>query len=266
MNLLRAAMIIAGGTLNVAWLVSVCVRSSIGAPDLNPQLAAGPLPLAPPSLAPLIIPARDPFAADMLKRSPSGAILAAAGTPYGPNKNDLSSVNVPDVAAFASGGNNFGVVATIVGRDEAYALVEDGAAVHVVHVGDRFGASTVAEIAIDRVRLSNGTQIAMAVRHASGPPAVSLAAAPSPSPSPSPSAAPSLAPAMQSDRAGEVLRSSYRVQPPTGTVAQPHPSIGAPSLTQPNGNPAPSFGGSVFPGSLPTPSVVPIGGTMPGGH
>lgn len=153
MKAVRPLSVGVGTALLSAWFVSLAVHASVGAIDpIAPRYAAsGDLPAALPSLKPLVLPQRDPFAADVV-RLPTASVLRGPG--------GIANVQVPDPAAFARGAAaSLGVIGVIVGDRDAYALVEDGAQIQVVHVHDAFAGSEVTAIGQRGVTLANGVTL-----------------------------------------------------------------------------------------------------------
>ncbi len=147
---MRFGFIGAGVLTLAAWFVSIAVNASVGQATYAANASLGPIPTAPPALKPLMMPRSDPFAAD----------VPASPTSRGGGASNIGNTVVPDVAMF-SGGGNVGVVAAIASDLDAYALVEDGSAVRVAHVGDALGSSRIVSITADAVRLANGMSISV---------------------------------------------------------------------------------------------------------
>jgi hypothetical protein len=146
----RTASVLSGGAILVAWFVSLGVRASVGAVDqVAPRYTAmGGIPVAMPALKPLVLPRRDPFAADQFH---------VIGSTVGGHGN-IAGVQVPDPSAFGkTSAAALGVIGVIVSDHDAYALVENGAQIQVVHVNDPFAGSTVTSITQNGVVLANGT-------------------------------------------------------------------------------------------------------------
>ena len=295
MNALRSAAFLASSALITAWFVTLGVRATVGAPDPTPQVSVGAVPPPPPSLPPLAIPGRDPFAADAIGSSASAAAArSASGAPGVATAAQLASTNVPDVAALGGAALNVGIMATIVSDGESYALVEDGSSVRVAHVGDPLDGSTIASITDKIVVLANGVRISLDEQRTSGnsvaPPAVVGAPILSPSPAPSASSdAQTPVPGSARGPIGPARRDLTRYGPITNGEATGLPqrvnastteisTFGHTVLTNPNGTPVqtPSQpqalpSGTLFPSVYPSPNVVPLGtvptATMqPGGH
>ena len=150
MSVVRTASVLSGGALLVAWFVSLGVRASVGAVDaVAPRYTAmGGVPVALPALKPLVLPRRDPFAADQFH----------VAQPTASVHGNIAAVQVPDPSAFGkTSAAALGVIGVIVGDHDAYALVENGAQILVVHVNDPFAGSTVTSITQNGVVLANGT-------------------------------------------------------------------------------------------------------------
>jgi hypothetical protein len=146
----RTISVLGGGAILVAWFVSLGVRASVGAVDqVAPRYTAmGGIPVAMPALKPLILPRRDPFAADQVH---------AIGPTVG-GRGNIAGMQVPDPSAFGkTSAAALGVIGVIVSDHDAYALVENGAQIQVVHVNDAFAGSTVSSITQNGVVLANGT-------------------------------------------------------------------------------------------------------------
>jgi hypothetical protein len=156
MTLMRSLGVVIGTLLLTAWFVSLAVHASVGAVDpITPRYeASGKLPRALPPLTPLVVPARDPFAADVALL-PTSAPLAMRST-----GSNIASVVVPDPTTFGRGPvAGLGVIGVIVGDGGALALVEDGARVQVVHVHDAFAGSIVNAISPRGISLANGVTL-----------------------------------------------------------------------------------------------------------
>lgn len=150
----RPIAYVTGAVLIVAWFVTLAARASIGAavPPLATSAAVGGLPPTPAPLRPLVLPIRDPFAADV---DPAANRLAKRPT-------SIAAMQVPDPASFGgAAASGRGVLAVIVGDRDSYALLEDGANIIVGHVGDAFAGSTIAEISEHGVRLANNVTLAV---------------------------------------------------------------------------------------------------------
>jgi hypothetical protein len=160
----RVLTLVASLSIFTAWFVTLAVRTSVGAPPVDPHVRLGALPEGPSPLPPLVIPKRDPFKADedVVRGRSSGLADKAAGR--------LASTDVPDIASVRGGGAQgaVGVMATIVDGDDAYALVEDGSDVRIAHVGDVLGASRIAAIRDKVVVLEDGEQISLDVQTQAG--------------------------------------------------------------------------------------------------
>jgi len=290
MNALRTFGIFGAAALLTAWFVALGVRATVGAEDRSPQVAIGVVPTAPPSLPPLAIPARDPFAADAAgsTRSQPAAKLVGGPAIGGASGSQLASTNVPDVASLGGAAANVGVMATIVSDSEAYALVEDGGSVRVARVGDPLGGSIIAAITDKMVLLANGARISLdaPARAAGAPPPMNAAAAGAPSPAPSvmPGVGRAIDYWTQADaarRAGVPVEGRGRpggqpfqvnASPPSRDGGTGISGFGRTVTTNPNGTPVqPPTSGTLFPSVVATPSVVPYGTLplappQPGGH
>ena len=289
MNVLRGACMLSAGVITTLWFVSLAVRATVGAPDAGALVAIGAVPTAPPSLRPLAIPARDPFAADAAF-SPASALTAKvqggpvfAPTASGGVGRQLATTNVPDVASLGGAAANVGIMATIVSDSEAYALVEEGGSVRVARAGDPLAGSVIAKITDKMVVLANGVRISLdANRAGSGAPSPSAASggAPSPPPIASP-VAPGGDRRVTSDGgpAGTDSIESASRAPRNPSTAAPSASTtgvsgyGRTVLTNPNGTPVQqsSTSGTLFPTVPATPTVMSPGSgpnqvLQPGGH
>ena len=242
----RALSFVGASAVFVAWFVSLAVRASVGAMDtVTPRFTAtGGIPIALPPLAPLVLPRRDPFAADQL-RITSGTI----------GRGGIAGVQVPDPSAFARNGGaaSLGVIGVIVGDQDAYALVENGAQIQVVHVNDAFAGSTVTAITEHGVVLANGITLDVdAVRPAAAGGMIPVGSTPGGLPAPGPgvsgtTGAASTITQTQSNTAGTVLGNP--IQTTTTPSGPPYAPGSAMSV---NGNlPSPLSGnsatGSLFP-------------------
>jgi len=189
-------------------------------------------------LKPLVLPQRDPFAADVV-RVPTTSI------------GGIARVQVPDPAAFARGAAaSLGVIGVIVSDRDAYALVEDGSQIQVVHVHDVFAGSVVTAIGPRGVTLANGVTLDIDAKPSPAPldvPAGVNGAVALPSPEPTGTGVPGrpgLAPGV------------FPVGVPPGSVGsgltQPAPSVVATPFNVAPGIsvPAPTYSasaGSLFP-------------------
>ena len=208
---------------------------------MGPRFAAsGGIPTAPPPLKPLVLPRRDPFAADVV-RVPT--TLLGSRTAGG-----IAAVQVPDPAAFRRGGaEGLGVIGVIVSDRDAYALVEAGSQIQVVHVHDAFAGSVVSAITAQGVTLANGVTLDIDARPSPAPTGVSatgLGSGP---------------PGTLGGAAGRLGTTVPRVQPtvvfPAGVGAtdsnrKPRRAVATPAAFTPGIDvPAPiySAGGSLFP-------------------
>jgi hypothetical protein len=153
----RSSGYIAGAAVLAAWLVSLAARASIGAdmPQVPKSMLTGGLPATPPPMPPLVLPVRDPFAADNVR--------AIADRAAAKKRRSLASIQVPDPASFGNvGSSGRGVLAVIVGDgSDSYALLEDGASIVIGRVGDAFGGSKIADITDQGVRLENNVMLAV---------------------------------------------------------------------------------------------------------
>jgi hypothetical protein len=241
----RALSFVGASAVFVAWFVSLAVRASVGAMDtVTPRFTAtGGIPIALPPLAPLVLPRRDPFAADQLRVT--SATIGRGG---------IAGVQVPDPSAFARNGGaaSLGVIGVIVGDQDAYALVENGAQIQVVHVKDAFAGSTVTAITEHGVVLANGITLDVdAVRSAvaggMGPAGTGPGGLPTPGPGVSgTTGAASTATQTQSNTAGTALGNPTQTTTPSGPPYAPGSAMSV------NGNlPSPLSGnsatGSLFP-------------------
>jgi hypothetical protein len=241
----RALSFVGASAVFVAWLVSLAVRASVGAIDtVTPRFTAtGGIPIALPPLAPLVLPRRDPFAADQLRVA--SATIGRSG---------IAGVQVPEPSAFARNGGaaSLGVIGVIVGDQDAYALVENGAQIQVVHVKDAFAGSTVTAITEHGVVLANGITLDVdAVRSAVAGGMVPAGTGPGGLPAPGPgvsgtTGAASTITQTQSSTAGTSLGN------PTQTTTPSGPPYAPGSVMSVNGNlPSPLSGnsatGSLFP-------------------
>jgi len=164
----RSSGYIAGAAVLAAWLVSLAARASIGAdmPQVPKSMLTGGLPATPPPMPPLVLPVRDPFAADNVR--------AIADRAAAKKRRSLASIQVPDPASFGDvGASGRGVLAVIVGDgSDSYALLEDGASIVIGRVGDAFGGSKIAEITDQGVRLENNVMLAVDDPRKDAPPMV----------------------------------------------------------------------------------------------
>jgi hypothetical protein len=160
----RAVLFAASSSLIAAWFVTLAVRVSVGATDASAPIALGPVPPPPAALAPLRLPTRDPFSADLLSQAPAGvgagarAAVAALGL-SGSAGAQHGQTDVPDVAAVGGAASAVGVMATIVSAHDAYALVEDRGTVRIARLHDPLAGSTIAAISDDAVVLASGLRI-----------------------------------------------------------------------------------------------------------
>jgi hypothetical protein len=275
-SVLRIAALVAASALMTAWFVTLGVRATVGAPDAMPQVFIGTEPAPPRALGPLVIPRRDPFAADALA-TPAPAAPAVAGAAVAPGGTGapLAATNVPDVAALGGTAASVGIVATIVGDGDAYALIEEGGSVRVARRGDALGGSTIVAISDRTVVLASGARIALDAQRAASAvaPAPTAAALATGSPAPGEPAASRAAGDPPAARAPEHDASAHG--PPHSVTASPTgiSSFGHTVLINPNGTPVLSpappapVSGTLFPTVFASPTVVPSGAsiTPPGG-
>jgi hypothetical protein len=169
----RGLLFVASSSLLAAWFVTLGVRMSLGAPATGAPPALGALPPARRALAPLRIPGRDPFAADVAAQGPA---LAAGGEraslgPIGAGPAlPRPETDVPDVAAVGGAAPGVGIIATIVSDADAYALVDERGTSRIARVHDALAGSTIATISNDAVTLANGVRVPLQADGASAPP------------------------------------------------------------------------------------------------
>jgi hypothetical protein len=229
----RLAGYVVGAGVVAAWLVSLAARASIGAdmPQVPKSMLTGGLPATPAPMPPLVLPVRDPFAADNLRAIADRAAAAK-------KRRSLAAIQVPDPTSFGSvGSSGRGVLAVIVGDgSDSYALLEDGASIVIGHVGDAFGGSRIAAITETGVRLANNLVLAVDDQRKSASPSVVGGALPMPgapqgqSVGPTDGNRPALQPGGQRSAAtfgGRVLNANGTVSMPTAAVQQ---QLGAPTL------------------------------------
>jgi hypothetical protein len=232
----RTATVLGGSAIFVAWFVTLGVRASVGAIDpVAPRYAAmGGIPASPPPLKPLVLPRRDPFAADEVRINLAGVN----------GRGGIAGTQVPDPSAFGkTSGAALGVIGVIVGDQDAYALVEDGAQIQVVHVNDAFAGSTVTSITEHGVVLANGVTLDVdASRPGTAQGGTAAFGAPADGASPQPSAA-----------ASGQSQSNAGVSALQQTTPQ---NVGGSVQYQPPRTTTTTLPGSVLPG--------PLTGTQPG--
>jgi hypothetical protein len=255
------------------WVVTLSANVVVGSPYSPASYAAvGALPSPFPSLAPLVIPGRDPFAADVPPVVVARA--AVAGSAHYAGSPNVGGMTVPDTTGFGEGSTANGTVAVlgvIVGDgDQSRAIVESGTEVDVVRVGDAVAGTRVASISVAGVRLADGrTLFVDAPRRQQPGGAVSSA----PDGVLGPDGRPRYAQGVPAGLGTTTARpygydapsSAANAVPTNAPVVAPLgvSGVGQPFLTQPNGNPvvAPSNPPVLFPNAFPT--MVPGGGTNP---
>jgi hypothetical protein len=173
-----------------------------------------------------VLPDHDPFQADVMVVKPATNRKSAGG-------GNIANVDVPGPGSFGMR-NSLGIIGVIVGQTDSYAILEDGATVSQVRVGDAFAGTKIASINSHAVTLANGTVLDL---DAPSPASIGNGSTPAASTSP-----PSPAPYLPRTEATPVQPEPRRVMvAPEATSALSSgmqvqiPGIGQPIVTGPTG-------------------------------
>jgi hypothetical protein len=251
-SLLARGYTVLGVAVVVAWVVSLTVHAVICAPAQALAYGAiGAMPTPLPSLPPLRIPGRDPFASDAVI-VPDTQLARPLKHAAAPALN-VASMTVPDTGAFggagppAGGSSSLGVLGVIVGDPStSRAIIEDGAQVDVLRIGDPVETTRIVAISVTGVQLADGRYLPVDKPRRMAP-MLPTATAPGALPG---------APALVAPRAGFPPGAPFGLPVLPFTAGTPAPAVvatpslsspaglgtsgvGQPYLTQPNGLPVP---------------------------